>query len=148
MNHQTTAAGSIERKRAEFAWKCIEPIRDPNKARLRASYYSLIRNFPSLVQSMGIGQALAFLMSKAQQEEAHAALRDHLTAWLFSRDCPAPWTQDGARYTVDKTKLLCRLLDESDPEVWWFVEEEAIAFALWLKRFTEAITPARDRQQG
>jgi CRISPR type III-B/RAMP module-associated protein Cmr5 len=137
---------SLEQKRAALAWKFVSPLEAANQAKLRKGYYSLIRGFPSMVQSMGIGQALAFLMSRAQDEEAHRTLRDHLTEWLFHADSPVPWTQKADRYDKPENKLMSRLLDESDPEIWWFAEEEAIAFSLWLKRFTEAITPPKERQ--
>ena len=137
---------SLEQKRAALAWQFVSPLAQANKARLRKGYYSLIRNFPSMVQSMGIGQALAFLMSRAQDEEAHHTLLDHLTEWLWHNDSPVPWTTTASRYTDMKNKLMSRLLDESAPEIWWFAEEEAIAFSLWLKRFAEAITPPAERQ--
>ena len=138
---------SLERERAVLAWEFVSPM--AQQADLRKKYYSLIRGFPSMVQSMGIAQALAFVMSKASDEEAHQELRDHLTGWLFSPDCPVPWTTGPGNYKHDnKHGLMRRLLDEPDPEVWWYAEEEAIAFSIWLKRFAEAITPPKDRQGG
>jgi CRISPR type III-B/RAMP module-associated protein Cmr5 len=110
---------------------------------LRDKYYSLIRGFPALVQSVGIAQALAFVMSKAADEQAPRQLRDHLTGWLFSPHCPVPWSHPVQNYQGDREGgLMRRLLDETDPEVWWYAEEEAVAFSIWLKRFAEAITQA------
>ncbi len=118
---------------------------------MRKKYYSLIRGFPSMVQSVGIAQALAFVMAKAgdTEGEAHRRLRDQLSKWLFCPDCPIPWTTQPSEYEDDAScGLMRRLLAEQDPEVWWYAEEEAIAFSIWLKRFAEAITPAEERQQA
>ena len=144
-NGNTSEWVSLEQKRAATAWNFVSPLE--NQARLRKGYYSLIRRLPSMVQSMGIGQALAFVMSRAHEEEAHRALRDHLTAWLMDANSPVPWTC-AAPYSQPESSLMERLLAENDPEVWWFAEEEAIAFSLWLKRFTEAITPPEERQEA
>lgn len=136
---------SVEQKRAATAWAYVAPME--REAGLRREYYSLIREFPSMVQAVGFAQALAFLMAKAPEREAHRRLCHHLTGWLCSPDCPVPWTQPAAPYQADPDHgLMRRLLDEPDPELWRYVEEEAMAFAVWLKRFAEAITPAEERQ--
>lgn len=138
---------SLEHKRAAMAWAYVSPMEQ--QPELRKKYYSLIRGFPSLVQSVGIAQALAFLMSKARDERAHQSLINHLTSWLFDAQSPVPWTTRTEAYQGDEgSRLMRRLLGEADPEVWWYAEEEAIAFSIWLKRFAEAITPARERQGG
>lgn len=136
---------SLEHKRAALAWALVSPME--NQPALRRKYYSLIRGFPSLVQSAGIAQALAVLMAKASGEEAHRELLQQLTNWLCRPDSPVPWTTQREAYASDaRSGLMRRLLEEPDPEVWWYAQQEVIAFSLWLKRFAEAITPAGERQ--
>jgi len=123
----------LDQKRARKAWEFVTKKLDPKH---KGEYYSVIRSFPSMIQSLGIGQSLAFLMSKGKPQ--HNALRAHLTDWLFDADSTVPWTTLPANFTKEASKLLERLMAEEDPQIWWYADEEAIAFSIWLKRFSES----------
>lgn len=122
---------SIERSRAVLAWDCIEKL---DRAVNRDEYRSLARDLPFTIQDIGIGQALAYLLSKKDKLH-HSAILDHLQQWLFNIDCPVPWNEDLPRQSRGR-QLVQRLIHEP-PQTWWVAESEAIEFAVWLKRFAE-----------
>ncbi len=122
---------SLDQKRAQLAAKRVA-LRPSDK------YRSIVRNFPSMVQSMGIGQAVAFLMAK-KADAGHRDLLHHITAWLFTENS-VPWDTTTQAGTDEDDKLLNRLLTQKS-HVWWVAEREAIEFGVWLKRLTEARTP-------
>ncbi len=126
---------SLDQKRAELAEQKV-PSSPSEK------YRSIVRNFPAMVQSMGIGQAIAFLMAK-KDDKGHQDLLHHITEWLF-RDNAVPWTSPAPATATEDDKLLKRLLLH-DSAVWWAAEREAIEFSIWLKRFTEARTPPKTK---
>jgi len=139
------ATVSLDQSRARFAWQCVRPLKDSKaeakngKGGLREEYHSIVRSFPSMLQSAGIGQSVAFLMAKAADKRSgHAKLLHHLTEWLLRNNNTVPWS-DAKKQADAAAELLERLLDEQDPAVWWRADEEAIEFSLWLKRFSESI---------
>jgi len=122
---------SLEQERASLAWEQVKQVASGGQL---DGYRSLVREFPAMVQSMGLGQSVAFLMAKG--EGSHRELLNHLSEWLLDKS-PVPWTAvasegDGAN------RLIERLLQQTPP-VWWAAEREAIEFAIWLKRFAEAL---------
>ncbi len=129
---------SLDRERAATAWAQVKAVGEG----VIGKYHSLARNFPTMVQSMGIGQTVGFLMARKEREEAAELLLSHVTAWLTDAKSPVPWSR------TDQ-ELIDRLVKES-PQVWWSVEREAIEFGVWLKRFAEARVPRRrgDRNRG
>jgi CRISPR type III-B/RAMP module-associated protein Cmr5 len=128
---------SVEQYRSALAWELMQPFAPGGSKEKRSSdYYSLIRGFPAMMQSGGIGPAVAFLMAKSADAE-NLDLLEHLNAWLFAKECPLPWSFKPPLGNA-RTLLWQRLNDEPNLEVWWAVEEEAIEFCIWLKRFSEA----------
>lgn len=128
----------LDQKRAKKAWNAL-------KGNVTKEYHSLARNFPSMIQSMGIGQSVAFLMAKDKTE--HKLYLKHVTTWLvFDDDNSVPWTTPRGSDN-DPHRLIQRLLDE-DSYVWWHAEREAIEYAIWLKRFAEALYQPLDRSHG
>ena len=139
------ATVSLDQSRARFAWQCVRPLKDgkaeskSGKGGLREEYHSVVRSCPSMLQSAGIGQSVAFLMAKAADKKSgHAELLRQLTEWLLRNNNTVPWS-DSKKPADVTAELLERLLDEQDPAVWWRADEEAIEFSLWLKRFSESI---------
>ncbi|MBO9307882.1 type III-B CRISPR module-associated protein Cmr5, partial [Thermomicrobium sp.] len=70
----------LEQQRAAFAWQCVQAVQRTDFA---SEYGQLAREAASLVQMHGLGQTLAFLASKAkdQQNEHHQLARD-LSRWV------------------------------------------------------------------
>lgn len=127
------AALSLERERAKLAWNQVKQLEKPEPLK---SYHSLVRGFPAMMQSMGIGQAVAFLMAKSGKEEAHKKLLMHLNQWAFHERGPIPWSSLVPASGNDR--LLQQLMIE-EPEIWWLADREVVAFSVWLKRLAESL---------
>ncbi|MBL8152083.1 MAG: type III-B CRISPR module-associated protein Cmr5 [Blastocatellia bacterium] len=110
-----------EQKRAKAAWDDITSIKDKG---FDSEYSATAKNFPMMVLTNGLGQALAFLRAKNKDE--HKSFYKHISCWV---------TQE----IFDKSdeKLLEYLL-ECDSHIYRRSTTEALAFAVWLKRFAEA----------
>jgi CRISPR-associated protein Cmr5 len=123
---------SLEQKRASLAWQRVNAVVQAGRLE---NYRSLVREFPTMVQSMGLGQSVAFLMAKGKDE--HSDLLEHMTEWVLEKS-PVPWKSVQSQPQNRAQKLMVYLL-EHEPPVWWAAEREAIEFAIWLKRFAEAL---------
>jgi CRISPR type III-B/RAMP module-associated protein Cmr5 len=127
---------SLDHERASKAWKLVESVYADSK--IKGDYHALIRDFPSQVQRQGIGQSVAFLLSRLGDKGAHQVLLHHLRDWLFDSGNSVPWSTPRDKYLDPDRGLFERLLAERDPQVWWRADQEAIDFCLWLKQFSES----------
>lgn len=115
---------TLEQKRAAQAWDCIDKLAKSNE--YRNKYGTLARKIPSLIQTNGLGQTLAFLRSKVDQK-AHQDIYKHLSAWVMC--------QLGQKEQKDK---LLEWIITQPSSTYRRAATEAMAFAHWLKRFAEA----------
>lgn len=109
----------LDRSRAAQAWKDIQEVKPKN---YQAKYGSLARKMPTLIQTNGLGQTLAFL--KAKGKEHHSQMFDHLSGWLITR-------------IAGTGDFLNRVFD-MESQTYRLATTEALAFLQWLKRFAEA----------
>jgi CRISPR-associated protein Cmr5 len=116
-----TRRQTLEQERANKAWECIREVKDKDYA---DKYGSLARKAPSLVQTNGLGQTLAFLLSKAKDNE-HQALYGHLSEWV-------------ATDQMGWEKPLMEEVISRDSADYRRATAEAMAFLMWLRRFAEA----------
>ena len=107
-----------EQARASHAWDNVEKVRSNQK-----EYGTLARKLPALLQTNGLGQTLAFIRSKPDKPHFEMLYR-HLSDWVVAQMSGSgdllEWViqQDSSRYRRATT--------------------EAIAYAMWLRRFAEA----------
>lgn len=123
-----TRQQTVEQERAKQAWDNIQSIQaDKNK------YGSLARRLPSLLQTNGLGQTLAFLRSKAKgkaaTESEHQTMYQHLSVWVMKKM--------GQPDDKQKKMLMEWIIKQPSP-IYRRATAEAMAFAQWLKRFAEA----------
>lgn len=136
-----------EQERASFAWESVKKVGDKGK------YKDVIRKFPSMVITNGLGNALAFLLSKGTKEiekdengkkvkvkepdggSEHGQLYLHLQEWLCDR---RKLITKGQAH--DDFRLMQGLIQEKSP-TYRHATMEALALAGWLKRFAEALAP-------
>jgi CRISPR-associated protein Cmr5 len=117
-----TQRQTLEQKRAKRAWECVSEVKDKGYA---DKYGSLARKAPSLVQTNGLGQTLAFLLSKAKgHDNEHQALYSHLSGWVTER---MRWGRPLMEEIVNRGSGDYRRSTA-----------EAMAFLIWLRRFAEA----------
>jgi len=116
-----TQQQTLQQKRAAHAWGCIEKVSSNQK-----SYGLLVRGLPSLIQSDGLGQTLAFLKAKAggKQDKEHMVVYNHITAWVQQE-------------LNVKGDFLEWLLGQSSTE-YRRATVEVLAYLNWIKRFAEA----------
>ncbi|HXG36040.1 MAG TPA: type III-B CRISPR module-associated protein Cmr5, partial [Dehalococcoidia bacterium] len=83
---------TLEQQRARRAWDCVQEVTNQPQD-FKKKYSSLARKVPMLVLTNGLGQTLAFLLSKAKRHEpenkrsveakAHDLLFTHLSNWVL-----------------------------------------------------------------
>lgn len=125
---------TTQQKRATDAYNKVEQIKALRDDKVRKEYGSLVRGLPALILTDGLGQALAFLLAKAKEEDnAHGYAYKHLSTWVCS------WAgQPGA-------DLLTLVLSRSTNEYRQYTNE-SLAYLHWLKRFVEAANLKSDEQ--
>jgi len=110
---------TLEQERAGQAWRDVGSV----SKSLGDKYGSQARKLPARIQTNGLGQTLAFLRSKPDNQ-AMRKLYGHLSAWVMKRmeangdllEAVTSWSSDEYRRAT----------------------AEVLAYALWLRRFAEA----------
>jgi CRISPR-associated protein Cmr5 len=116
------ARKTLEQQRAASAWANVTSVpREKGK-----QYGSLARGLAAMIQTNGLGQTLAFLLSKAGNDRtnAHARLYGHLDCWL-------------SQNVTHGTDLLQWITQQSS-DGYRRASVEALAYSVWLARFAEA----------
>lgn len=119
---QTNDPRDLDRRRASAAWANIQTVKSLN---FQAKYGSLARKMPTLIQVNGLGQTLAFLRAKANGDDRHARMFNHISQWVCGR------LGNGTE------NLLNRVLN-MDSQTYRLATSETLAFLQWIKRFAEA----------
>jgi len=127
---------TLDQHRAKFAWDKVRALKG-KPAKDLDEYRDLVRKLPAMIQTNGLGQALAFLLV---QKGNKRALYNHLQDWL----CRPPQRTIAAIYppaqgdTPSSPFLLIQRLTACDSRLLRHATVEALALAQWLKRFAEA----------
>lgn len=118
---------SKEQERAKKAWDLVSSV--PNTT--IDSYAALVKSAPVMILTNGLGQTLAFFISKGKGRE-YNLLYNHLNAWLSDN---VVWS---ANEDIDDT-LIERVIHEKS-QGYRMATEEALAFLAWVKRFATALS--------
>lgn len=113
---------SLEQKRAQHAWELTADAPSDE-------YLSLVRGAAATIMTSGLGQAIAFWISK--DEDAHAQVADALAKWLLRDHGEYRDTSPNRRNVLD-------VIRTCDSVTYRQYTSEAMAFLQWLKRFAEA----------
>lgn len=122
---------SNEHRRARKAWELVNSIPD----KIIQKYSSLAKSAPVMILTNGLGQTLAFFISKSNGKNEYALLYDHLSQWLSENTV---WSKDNTA-----KELIERIINETS-QGYRMTTEEALAFLSWIKRFASAKTPEED----
>ena len=130
-----------EQRRAKAAWDCVHhEVKEKHDQKWAGEYRALVRSAATDVLTNGLGQTLAFLLSKAKgkHDTPHGALYTHLSNWIAN-----PYPDDAsAKPRFEQDKLLEWLIDpKQGSDVYRQITVEVIAYLNWLKRFAEAELP-------
>ncbi|MFW5739024.1 MAG: type III-B CRISPR module-associated protein Cmr5 [Myxococcota bacterium] len=112
-----------EQLRAERASSMVATL----KADVVRDYTCEVRAFPATVHQAGLAPALATLKAKGGPARNH--LYDHVSAWVSETSFSEP--KGDALALIIKSPAVHLLR----------AQEEALAFAAWLRRFAEAREP-------
>ena len=119
---------TLDQQRANHAWRSIEDLKRlrPNEQK---EYAGEAKKLPVRIMNSGLGQALAFIRSKARDKKtALSRLHDDLTDWtLKERGLPGA-VPDSLLVSICKGDAL--FLRRATDEV--------LAYLEWLNRFAEA----------
>jgi len=134
---------SLEQKRANYAWKCIQKVKNLNKDNIEKSYNSYIKKTPTLIQTNGLGNSLAFYKSKFGSEKdeklntdkrAYKLLYEHINNWFKQK------------YQKHKDILDWIIHQNTSSTEVFQTTKEILAFLSWMKRFAEA--ELKEGEQG
>ncbi|MDV3104837.1 type III-B CRISPR module-associated protein Cmr5 [Thermococcus waiotapuensis] len=135
---------SLEQERAEFAYGKISEVKGESSD-VQKKYSSYVRSAPVLILTNGLGQALAFYLSRLEnlkdvdyrsispkgfekaEKKAYAYLYKHIAEWLAEKRNLTKGN-DPLRYYMKSNGIEAMILTD-----------EAIALLNWLKRFAEAM---------
>lgn len=122
-----------EQKRARHAWEKIQAAgKYPGKD--QQLYAGEAKKLPIRIRASGLGQALAFLASKAPEKNAIGSLVHDLSDWV-------------TRASGVGGKVPGNLLEsviQGDSEYLERSTEETLAYLQWLNRFAEAELKTRE----
>lgn len=109
-----------EQKRAKQAWN---DVHDEVKGKgFAGEYKALVSSAPADIQTNGLGQTVAFWLSKGKSQ--HKTLYRHLSDWMMQE--------------MDEQGDLMRWITQTDSRRYRQATVEALAFLGWLKRFAQA----------
>jgi CRISPR-associated protein Cmr5 len=116
---------TLEQERAKSAWEVVQAAKKGDE--YAKNYGQLARGAAAAIMTNGLGQTLAFWLAKNSNQDAHfGALKAHLSGWVTG--------QIGLR----NTDLLQWIIADADTEGYRMATSEALAFLVWVKRFSEA----------
>ncbi len=120
----------LSQERAAYA---LERVQEAGKDH---DYARLCRDLPVMLLQNGLGQSLAFLLSKRGgkkgDEKAADRLYQDLSGWLIEKR---------GIYSGDK---LIEAVMEGDRREYTVAQEEALELSGWLKRFADAMIGKED----
>jgi len=120
---------SKEQERAKKAWELVNEI----PKTVIKKYASLAKSAPVMILTNGLGQTLAFFISKSNGRNEYNLLYNHLNKWL---DDNIPWTPNEDR----GDDLIDKVINEKS-QIFRMATEEALAFLSWVKRFATSLSP-------
>ncbi len=118
----------LEGGRAAYAYKAVKDVFEKNKNHSK-EYKSLVRKIGSMIQTNGLGAALAFMYAK--NKDHHQLLNKHLSNWL---------TKESSLFKLllNDEKLVEQVI-KLDSDTYRACTVEVLALVVWLKRFAEGM---------
>ncbi|MCC7201904.1 MAG: type III-B CRISPR module-associated protein Cmr5 [Nitrospirae bacterium] len=120
---------SKEQERAKKAWELANSV----SVGIIDKYSSLAKSAPVMILTNGLGQTLAFFISKSNGKNEYTLLYRHINEWLDDNISWTPNNEIG-------NDLIEKVINEKS-QIYRMVTEETLAFLSWIKRFATALTP-------
>lgn len=130
---------SIAQQRARFAMQAVAAVLADQEVAKR--YRAYANSWPAMIQTNGIGQALAFAKAKGNASSAEAqawlALYTNLSRWLTQESCQ-PLGKDG--------EDILQVLTREGQQTYQRAQAEAQALLYWIKQFARAEISAQGQE--
>lgn len=137
---------TLEQIRARHAWDCA--LEAKQKVTPYKSYQGLVKKLPAMIQTNGLGQALAYLASRVkkdgqgniQSNTAERLLYLHIEKWLTRTAMPeGPYVKPGSGEKPGEPFKALYRLTRQDSVLYRQATREALALSGWLKSFADAV---------
>ena len=136
-----TIIKKLENGRAEFAYRCVNEAKQPDtskyKENISSDYKAYIKKISPLVMTNGIGNTLAYIVSKGkahnkkEKNNAYDLIYAQLSAWLSNEN-------NGCILLPSDTYLLEFIISQPST-VYRQITTETLAFLNWLRRLSEGM---------
>ena len=134
----------LENGRAEFAYKCVVEAKKPGEdyKYKPSKYRGYVKKLPVLIQTNGLGNAMAFIISKGkannskQKKNAYNLMYKQIAQWLRSEDSGCellPENKDLLEFVISKPSTIYRQ-----------ITSEILALLNWLRRLAEGMIEGED----
>lgn len=152
MNEKETLINKLERGRAKFAYKCAQEGKEiKSKQQIDGEYYqddkyaSYVKKIPQMILSNGLGQTLAFIVSKKQKQkekEKPGSEKNPKNAYdlIYHQLIKYMKSSSSSRIQMHENKndllewiVSCNSID------YRYTTQELLAFLNWLRRFAEGL---------
>lgn len=118
----------MEQKRARFALERVKAA-CADKAVVDSEFKAYIRRLPAMIQTNGLGQALAFYNARRKKQAAYRHIVDLVNDWLCQPNMPYEKYRDEGALAGITTEDMFRYRQ---------ADGELRALLSWLKKFAEA----------
>jgi CRISPR-associated protein Cmr5 len=139
MSHDTNVK-KLENGRAEFAYKCVKQAQNPNnnyKTGLAGEYKSYVKKTPALIQTNGLGNTLAYIVSKGNANKP----KDKKNAWdlIYEQLADRLKTGSGGTASLPSDRDLLEFTISRPSTEYRQITAEILALLNWLKRLADGL---------
>ena len=115
-----------EQKRSQFA---LEQISRHFNDRVDPETANFIVGMPTMILTNGLGQSMAFLLSKGDRQSKYGRVFDIISTWL---------QQDIQELAAPSEMEFLKQFSRLDQGVYLTAQQETLAVLQWLKRYARA----------
>ncbi len=101
------------------------------------SYVKLAEGMPALIMMCGLGQTVAFYLTKAVPNNQYEALLKNMASWLC-KDCGYDNPEQVIMRSIGGLHLTSEIMDNTRDRYHMLIEE-SLEYLIWLKRFGKAL---------
>ena len=139
-----TKIKKLENGRAAFAYQCVEEAKKPgaNYKYKQSDYRGYIKKIPVLIQTNGLGNTLAFIISKGnanntkKKNNAYDLIYEQITQWLR--------TKESGYELWPENKGLLEFVISMPSTPYRQITYEVLALLNWLRRLAEGMIEGDD----
>lgn len=124
----------MENGRAKFAYEAVKDLME-NSRNKQSEIRSYIKRLPIMIQTNGLGQALAFYYSKGGQ---HGEIYKKISAWFSDND----------KYSLlTINDELIEAIVKMDRATYRFVTNEVMELLNWMRRFADGYRSGEEKDK-